>query len=241
MGSIRGFEDGLFAMRNATRVRFLDCAFEIDLARSTCSRRQYRNLTFCVKQAMKSVDRDVLRELQRECERRICHLDESRHNELRQHFEYVNRVNAVKSQVYRHWFLEWCLDSKAAARALLWPYPDSEKQLHWLKAGLDCVDGANRQFFSDQAREMVGFWKEHDEYLPLEAIQRQRGDVFAINKVWNAKEEWRMETDIYWEGRKLDLLDCVFFAARLHHRIVQHRLDVSLPPYALACDFPIYI
>ena len=54
--------------------------------------------------------------------------------------------------------------------------------------------------------------------------------VFEINKVWNAKEEWRIEMNIYWEGRKLDLLDCAFFAARLHHRVVEHSLDGSLPP-----------
>ena len=98
MGSIRGFEDGLFAMRNATRVRFLDCAFEVNLSNFICYHGTYRDLTFCTKQPIKSIERTDLKKLQAEYKRQIRHLDESRHNdELRQGYKYVSKVKNVES------------------------------------------------------------------------------------------------------------------------------------------------
>ena len=43
-----------------------------------------------------------------------------------------------------------------------------------------------------------------------------------------AKVDWQMEMDIYWDGEKLDLLDCAFFAAVLS--IIR---GVAEPPYKI--------
>ena len=221
--------NGLFSesAKYLTRIAFVNCTFEVCVARfpyrtfqeGKILRDESWEWSYSFKAPVKTVSKDFRAAMQHELERRTCHLDRGEFYSWGQGGarDYDVRWSDVEDEVYHHSFLEWCLDSKHTARALLWPCPQPEKQLQWLKTSLDTLDQDTRQSLSEAFASYNTHWREYTVYLPIERgpFDVTSSPVFKQQILPPANKNWQMEEDIYWQGRKLDLLDCAFLAALL--------------------------
>ena len=134
---------------NLQRIGFVNCSFEIPIARFEYGDSSWQ-WSYCVEHLIKTISKDTTVKLLRdEFERRTGHLDLMEFYEgVPNNYKYHDMLDFVHFEIGRQWCLEWCLTRNGMARALLWPYPDSGKQMRWLKTSLDTLDERTKERLS---------------------------------------------------------------------------------------------
>ena len=103
-------ERTVFCNKNIAQVRFVNCTFDIIIARFDRDIGPKWMWSYCVQLRFKTINRDYMDEVQRECKQRTCHLDS---NLFYDDEMYSYMLGVVETQVIGQSFLQWCLHSTA--------------------------------------------------------------------------------------------------------------------------------